>query len=44
MLAEMSKEVKGPKILYEISSPVEESPADKREEGVNGVADKTRKH
>ena len=41
MLAEISKEVKGPKILYEISSPVEESPADKKEENVNSVADKT---
>ena len=41
MLAEISKVVKGPKILYEISSPVEESPADKKEESVNGVADNT---
>ena len=32
MLAEILKEVKGPKILYEISSLVEESPADKKKE------------
>ena len=41
MLAEISKEDKGPEILYEISSPVEESPADIKEENLNDVADKT---
>ena len=44
MLAEILKEVKGPKILYKISFPVEESPEDKKEESVKGVAYKTKEN